>query len=1126
MPRLTPEQRRAIETTGQHLCVDAGAGSGKTSVLVNRIIHLLREGHARLDQIAAITFTDKAAAEMKSRVRTACRTLAARNDANAGFWRETERKVETARISTIHSFCMRLLREHALALNRDPDFGILAEAETYLLREDVIEDFLHNRLNAAQDGPLHRIAAAYGLNTAARELRALIGRRPAVEQALRRQPLTDVDALLAYWDETIETYRAEALHALREQPELGALRTELSELGEACLKPRDKRELMRQELLGLLKAIAEAESPRALDDIAQTLRDMKATGASKKNWASEDAYNRIKDIRDELRDLLDRHIIGEGGAELNRQAAEHTHTLLRAHEGVLGALLSAKGQRSAYDFDDLILDAVSIVRENRPIRERVAHGIRHLLIDEFQDTDHRQYELATLLAGAPDGPELFIVGDAKQSIYYFRGAEVDVFGRARDAAAETIRLDANFRTVPEILTWVNHFFSGSGLLRRVEPEYHPLDARRDAAGECRIECLIPPEPEEDEGEDAEERCRREAALLANRIARFCQGEHGARVRDEQTGELRPARYGDVALLFRALSNVKIYEQELRKAGLPYYVVSGRGFFERQEVRDLRNLLALVVDPWDEPALLAYLRSPIVGLTDNAIYRLGKGGQLAKTFHEAAMPPDFPEPDRLSGARELLDRLRQHAERPLPDVVRQALEESGLEAIVLAQFMGLQRYGNLRKVLELAEGFSRSQPARLWAFVHYLDETAASGVQEGEAAVPAAEGDAIALMSIHKAKGLEFPIAVVPGLTRDRGGSRGDLVRVHGEYGAACRVQNELGEWYDPPMWEIIKRVHDENEEAEEARLLYVALTRARDWLVLSGSPGKRTPRKSWFAKLDAQFSLRDRRHGETIRTDDWALRVIRQPKPLPPVETPDKPLPPLDKARMERRIQPVEPDAASAGRIAVSQLAALLAGNAEGSETPSGEFTMAQALAMERGQLVHGFFEAWDFETPPDEAVPDFLQRRCPAAGLRARLEQELPAMARQAAESPWGRRLREAQVEREAPFAWNLEGVSVTGTVDALLDGVTLLDYKTGVIPARLTAYEYQLLLYAAGCWWLRGACPETGVLAFVDQNEMREVSLGAERVSEAVEEARAVLSAGPRPQGVSIGETAGEAP
>ena len=1124
MPRLTPEQRRAIETTGQHLCVDASAGSGKTSVLVNRIIHLLRHGHARLDQITAITFTDKAAAEMKSRVRTACRALAAQSDANAGFWRETERKVETARISTIHSFCMRLLREHALALNRDPDFGILAEAENYLLREDVIEDFLHKRLNAAREGPLHRFAAAYGLNTAARELRALIGRRPAVEQALRRQPLTDVNALLGYWDETIEAYRTEALHALRDHPELTKLRTELSELGEACLTPRDKRELMRQELLALLEAIAQAESPSALDDVARTLKDMKATGAFKKNWASEDAYNRIKDIRDELRELVGGHIIGEGDAGLNKEAAEYTHTLLHAYQGVIGALSSAKANRSAYDFDDLILDAVSILRENSAIRERAARDIRHLLIDEFQDTDHRQYELATLLAETPNGPELFIVGDAKQSIYYFRGAEVDVFGRARQAAAETIRLDANFRTVPEILTWVNHFFSRSGLLRRVEPEYHPLDARREAAGECRIECLIPPEPEEGAEEDAEERCRREAALLANRLARFCQGEHGAHVRDEKTGELRPARYGDMALLFRALSNVNIYEQELRKAGLPYYVVSGRGFFERQEVRDLRNLLALVVDPWDEPALLAYLRSPVVGLTDNAIYRLGKGGQLAKTFHDTAMPSDFPEPDRLSWAKELLDRLRQHAERPLPDVVRYALEESGLEAIVLAQFMGLQRYGNLRKVLELAEGFSRSQPARLWAFVHYLDETAASGVQEGEAAVPAAEGDAIALMSIHKAKGLEFPIAVVPGLTRDRGGSQGDLVRVHGDYGVACRVQNEVGEWYDPPMWEIIKRVHEENEEAEEARLLYVALTRARDWLLLSGSPGKRTPRKSWFAMLDAQFNLRDRRHGETIQADEWALRVIRKPKPPPPVETPAEPLPPLDQARMERRIQSVQPDAASAGRISVSELAALLAGEAAG-EAASGGFTMAQALAMERGQLVHGFFEAWDFETPPEEAVADFLQRRCPAAGLRARLEHELPPMARQAAESPWGKRLRKAQVEREAPFAWNLDGVSVTGTVDALIDSVTLLDYKTGAIPASLTAYEYQLLLYAAGCWWLRGICPETGVLAFVDQNEMREIALGAERVSEAVEEARAVLKADLEPEENDAGGTIGEA-
>ncbi|MBI5093293.1 MAG: UvrD-helicase domain-containing protein [Candidatus Hydrogenedentes bacterium] len=1101
----TPEQTRAIEVTGKNLCVDAGAGSGKTSVLVGRVLHILEKKLAPLDQIVAITFTDKAAAEMKERLRREFHRRAPLEDAEAmSFWRDLERRADSARFTTIHSFCAGLLRENALAFGADPDFAVLADAESFLLREEVIDKTLHSLLNAGDEDTV-RAAAGYGMRKLSELLRRLLKQRGLMERIGCDHPLHDPAALAAHWQGLIQLEMKRRRRTLPQSRALRNFRKRLVSYEGQCANAREGREALRRDMLASLDRILAGGDLSIIEKELAYLASAKARGA-KKDWPSEEVYDAVKDAQDELTKFAGKNLAPSVDDAVERAAAELTCSLHRVYLAVAAAFQEAKAGRPAQDFDDLILAAWEMLRNDAHVRARTARGIKYLLVDEFQDTDERQLEIARALCDEPNGPELFIVGDAKQSIYRFRGAEVGVFARARKDADEIIPLARNFRSVPNIVEFVNDFFDQSGLLDAVEPEYRPLQAHRDALEECRVEFLI---PEIDEASSADARRIEEARFIAGRLAQMCAGADGVEVGDSRGGDARPAHFGDVAVLFRSLSSVYLYEQVFRERGIPYTVVAGAGFYERQEVLDIRNALSLVADPWNEMALLGFLRSPMVGLPDDALVHVCERASLSAAFREDSVPDGFSHEEAWKRARTLFANLRSNRERPLPDFVRYLLDQTGYEAVALSQFLGTQKALNIRKVLDLAEDFARTRAGNLAAFVHYLDEIAAeSEIREGEASYQSEETGAVTLMTIHKSKGLEFPIVVIPDLGR---GTPPRSSLAHAELGMAAGVTGPDGEIVYPALYGLIHSGDLEEDIAEGGRVLYVAMTRARDWLLMSGARDPQRTSGSWLEAFEEVYDVSARADGAELSGDGWRL-VVRRTIDAAMLGAPDqRQLEVPTRETLQRQVAPAPQGPMRRVTFAVSTALDALAGETdpddeshEDDEQPRGG-----GEALLRGTLVHRMFERWDFSTGTLPDIDALLRREHTAPSLRAGLERALNEAAKRFMRTElWMRIAAETEAERELPFLLRLDGSLINGTIDLALADGTIVDYKTGRRRPELHfRYERQLQIYALARKQLTGLPVPAALLYYVDEGRVDEVDVSVDALADAVEDAKAAI-------------------
>ena len=1105
----TDAQREAIQTTGEDLCVTASAGSGKTAVLVERVLHLVRERNVPLERIVAITFTEKAAAEMKDRLRSECRERE-----NSGpreemkRWRELARSVETARMSTIHAFCAGLLRQHALEYRMDPpldpDFTVLDGAESHLLREEVIEAAVEDLLEQPHEETL-RLAAHYGIYQLKAMLAAFLRNPVTAGRLLSEKDFASPERILAYWRKHVEQACRDCLLGVGRSAAVRRFQRTFEGFGGLCTKPGDGREQLREQSLRLIAQIAALREPARIEQAIRAYLEWKVPGARKANWPTDAAFDELKEAQDEFKKLLLDCLTPPRDPEVEQRSAELTRDAVVCFRAVHDRYRAAKASRNALDFTDMILMALDMLRSQPGVCERIARGIDHLLIDEFQDTDREQYDIARLLCGTASPPELFIVGDAKQSIYRFRGAEVEVFETAKERR-KTIGLHRNFRTVPEIVEFVNDLFTRTGLLEAVESQYVPAEAHRAPVNECRVHFVIPERAEDKE--TSSERRAREAAMIGDWIAAACSGKTDARVQPKGSDSTRRVTFGDIAMLLRALSDVHIYERALSERNIPFHVIAGRGFYERQEVLDVRNLLEAIVDPWHEPAVSGFLRSPMVGLTDDSLFVICRDSGVTAALVEGATPADFAQPEELEHARRLYKDLRAERGRPLPDFVRYVLERTGYEAMLAGLFLGGQRVSNVRKVMQLAEVFAKTRRPRLSAFVRYLDDVAASEIEEGEAALQAEGSDEVTIMSIHKSKGLEFPVVILPDLSRGANAGPASKVVFNREYGVVARpYEPSKSNAAEPQIYEVMKRDEKAKEAAERARLLYVAMTRARDWLVLGGSvtsAGRgKVPADSLMEPFASELGIVGMSDGTQLSGTGWSAEVRRTTATaaVAPADEGTRETP--DWSVLARRLDEAPVIPATQRTFAVTTLAHRMYPSDE--EPGTGGVPKPGALdPLLRGTLVHLYFEKWDFRTgPPD--VASFLRREMPAARLEDRLCEALEsATARFMASDAWKLVTEAVDIQRETPFILRVGDALVEGVIDAILDGDTILDYKTGLQrESRRHMYEAQLCLYAEALSRLRGAAPRRAWLFYVDTGELAPADISRERVAMVLEHA-----------------------
>ncbi len=1026
--KFTPEQKRAIGLVGRDLCVSAGAGSGKTGVLVERFVRLVKKG-IPVSEILCITFTEKATAEMKQRV--------AERLHSRGMERQRQ-EVEFAYISTIDSFCSRLLRENALEAGLDPEFTILEEYEARFLLGSLAKELLARWGNTNPEG--------YKL---------------LLEKLHCNDLAESSTGLLA----TIRSH--------------GFLAGDIP-VGDNCQGELDEEQAWWEK---------ESEGPRRA----------------------------FKEFLCQL--------------QLSYQKEKH--------------------ERRVLDFSDLVEKSVHLLQAYPVLREERRRQFRHILVDEFQDTNNPQRTLLELLKREGN---LFVVGDAQQSIYGFRNADVEVFlGHRRqteETGGEVIHLDSNFRSRAEILAFVNALFKGywGG---DDSTEWRPLIAGAHFVGKevPSIEFIL---ASGGKGKKMEEVRELEAKLLASRIKEIVEG---GEYRITRVGRERGLVYGDCGILLRTFTDVKLFETALEEMGIPFFVVDGRGLYDAREIIDLINLLRVIDNPRGDLELAAVLRSPLVGITDNTLFWLAYNAkhrakdepvlmQLDKLDSIAEIESD--QRDRLLKLRQWLERFRGQRERlPLASLIEDIVAETNYDAKVLTLTDGRQCYANLRKFIELTRSFEKRGIMSLREFLKTVQNLRVTETRESEAPTGLEKDNVVKIMTIHKAKGLQFPVAVVADLGRSGRNDRSDVLFSKNR-GLGLRMLNPLTR--KPEDTDSFTKIYQEikaREEKEEERVLYVALTRAEEHLILSGSYTERTksvPLKRMTETLSLSLDSTTAENELTYTGEGFKVSVVQATleEGFPQTKYDYTRLSGKEREKIHRK-ERLEVSKKNGIELPVTVAIPRQASNrdyiysvteimsyhscpqlyyfryrlglpsieAEGALSPvKTEDELEDSPWIGLGNAAHRALELYrpaenynlyGLEEAIQQALKETLSRPASVEEVNA-----LKGWVKNFYASREGKAVMTAkEVRREMPFIFNYQGIPIRGKIDLLFsprrEDWYLLDYKSSSsTPYIIDSYSVQMRLYSLAMEVIFGRLPGQAMLFFLPEGKGVAVDITPKVMSE----------------------------
>lgn len=840
--RLTPNQQQALDID-RHICVTAGAGSGKTTVLVERYLKILREGNVNPQEIVAITFTDKAAAEMKERIIEELSVQEERQGSEQdNSLQGLREKMSTAHISTIHAFCSRILREFPFQAGVPANFSILQGIDQKLLLQQIIRETLRNIATNAEDE-----------------------HRDQLTHLLRRyggqQKLVDFFATMINQREVLEHLIQEIYGNPNDTEIRGTLRKRaLEELMSTIDIPESTR------CLNIVLQVATGRNAEAVRDLTQQLEilyQQNPDPSGTLNLLREIAYS-ITTARNDIakRDFLGNRVTTAGiEAEItflvstaqkikavspiedNENTADENETdddfllsttrdLLTLYKRISEAYRTAKLSQGKLDFTDLQLKTRDLLRHNKKIRETLIKRHKYYMVDEYQDTNELQSELVMLLTNELQSANLFIVGDPKQSIYAFRGADVRVFDKTKQKivndGGSNIQLPENFRSLRDTVGFVNYFFAhlmGDGTENEFEVEYEALTQARPSQTKGAVEILLG-----NQGEASVD----EYTLIAQHIKTMTANTHGTSEEGGGQEAEPPIDYGDIAILIRSRRHLPDIENALLEAGIPYLTTGGVGFYQRQEIYDIWNYLNFLNAPTEnQTSLAAVLRGPAFGISDTELYEISL--QTAGNFWSKAQEYQTHS-DRLRTVIATLKRHCQLARRmPVNQLIVAIVNETGMIGTLKTGKQGQQRWSNYQKLLELARNFDGDENKQtLPDFIEFLDILITEEPQEGQAPIEASSG-AVRIMTIHAAKGLQFPIAILPRLDRGAQIDREPFIDETLGIGFSPLKPDDGYRKTEPEIVAHIKNRGNAKETAEKKRLFYVGATRAQDRLILSGT---------------------------------------------------------------------------------------------------------------------------------------------------------------------------------------------------------------------------------------------------------------------------------------------------
>jgi ATP-dependent exoDNAse (exonuclease V) beta subunit len=1025
---MNTEQRDAVAARGE-VFVSAGAGTGKTTVLVERFVGAVCEQGIDVESILVITYTRKAAGELRARIRKALRERGRPDLA---------RRLDGAWVSTIHGFCARLLRTHPFAVGIDPRFRELADDQAPGLVAEAFEQAL-TAFCADHDPERLRLLATYGSG------------------GLRRK-LTGV----------YETLRSAGRELTLELGTWASVDERLAELQEAAREVLADPGATEKQHAAAAAALVLDPNPERLLDLAHLTTVGERTSA-------------FRAARDRLRQ-----------AALDELAARDSELLQTLLDLFAVEYAEAKRRESVLDFEDLQLLVRDLLRDDASVRELEQLRFRQIMVDEFQDTNSLQCDIVDLLRGDRQETDVFYVGDEFQSIYGFRHADVAVFRARRQASAQRLPLARNYRSRPEVLGAINHLFADEF------DGYQPLACGGDFDDPVfghPVELLVTDKRSFREAGVGWREA--EAAAIARRVADLV--------------ELGAAEPGEIVLLFAAGTDAEVYERALRAQGLPTYRATGRGYFGQQQVVDLLAYLRLLWNRYDDRALATVLRSPFVGISNDALVAIRRhaGRRPLYSGIERSLP------DALAAEDERLVRaFKQRYERLVAVSARVGLERLCEEVVsahdydlaVLTRWDGKRRYANLRKLMRLARSYEELRDRDIEGFISFIRDQEAVGATQLEAVSEEEGAGAVRLLTIHSAKGLEFKVVVVADAGRDTGGAPSAdeiLVGADGRFG--FRVVDPMsGQRTGVFGYDDVRAAEEREDRAERLRLYYVAMTRAIDRLIVSGAIDPDTQRDrdtpiGWvLTQLGTEELEAARAAGEPVELERGDARFVlrvethRTTPAVEPVADVDGQLalfaelpagPPKRGYRLPELVPPPAPPLHRVRRLSYSALslfercsyryyAERVAGLPEVRPGRAGEGDGALA-ATEVGDAAHRLLELVDLRAP---VVPDLEQVR----GWYPRVtDEELERIGEFV-----GNYCRSEVAVRvaalpgagaERPFAFEHDGVLLHGRIDVLWrEGARafVLDYKTNALgdstPDEIVEEDYRLqrLVYALACF------------------------------------------------------------
>ena len=865
----TESQKKVIDRRERNILVSAAAGSGKTAVLVERIIQKITQDKVDIDKLLIVTFTNAAAAEMRERIRDAIEKKLEEEPEDIHLQRQFT-LVHNAQITTIDSFCLYVIRNYFYKIDLEPNFRVADEGELSLLRSDVLGKLLEAHYAAGEEAFLSFVAG-YGSAKSDQAIQDMILKMYTYAQSYPWPDEWLVSCGQAYdLKEEADMEQADWMKQF-----LDSLVTAVSDCGSqmrealnVCEEPDGPymyADALKEDIRRL-DAIRESGSyARFGEEINAYAKAFPKLAAARKFEGSVEKKELVQNIRNamkkEIKDMRDKFFFKEPEEIFldMKKTAPAVKMLVALTEEFASCFAAEKKRKNLVDFSDMEHFALKILvdqttKEPTETADEFAALFDEIMIDEYQDSNYVQETLLRAVSKERFGQNnLFMVGDVKQSIYRFRLARPELFMEKFDTYAtgtpgcERIDLQKNFRSRDEVLSGVNDIFYkimcrdlGNVVYDENAALYPGADYPEDMdPAMFAMEVLVADES----GAEEMERVELETRMIASRIHEM--RKEGQTVTDKESGELRPMEYRDIVILLRSVSGMAdTFVKVLSEEGIPAFTTSRTGYFSTVEIQTVLNMLRVIDNPMQDIPLAAVLYSPVGGFSGEDLAKI-RAVSGEKTFYESILTYDtMPEEEtdqklreRLRGFLAKLEDFRKRVPyTPVHELITELLEETGYLSYITALPAGEQKCANVQMLIEQAIHYEDTSYKGLFHFVRYIEKLRKYDVDYGEADIINENENAVRIMSIHKSKGLEFPVVFAAGMgkTFNTQDTRSRLI-LHPELGIGLDCMDTVRRTKTPTLLKrTLARQTEEENLGEELRVLYVALTRAKEKLILCG----------------------------------------------------------------------------------------------------------------------------------------------------------------------------------------------------------------------------------------------------------------------------------------------------